>query len=1602
MSSLAVTGRERLGRAALAATLLTSAAPAAAQPFTGYELALQGATELRAGREARLRGVAYRVRGLAELVPFAGRVRVRVARSDDDATSRWVEARSATDGRFLVDAPVPLRLDDEHPRLEVEVGPDAEARRFELPVTVVPAIAPYLRTDRELYQAGEPVHVWLLLSDVATGRPLPTQAVELSIHGAAVPALSRASTTNDAGVAHLELAIPPGSPEGPVRVTAAVPGQGSWSTSFRVGTRTWERLLATIEADPELVAPGEPTEVTVRVTTPGGAPIRDAEVILSLHGEAVASARTGPDGVVAVTVTAPAHLEHETGRRTIRAEVRHPAHGSVTAFGELRLAVPLALGIEIAPPHGGLVPEIESAFWIRLVDGAGDPPPVGTEVVVEGPAVRGGRASGTSDVHGVVEIPALVPLGAASAHLGRPETSVLVRVLGALERTARLSVPVLREADVAVTLERAVLEPGHPLEARVARRPRVARAEVVVELLDGAGAPIEVAHLPPGQRVARLSAPPDRLGVLSVRARAVLAGESLEGAGTVARFVVRPARPDFITVTPERPRWVVGETARVTVSSGPGAGGHLALLVRDLAAHGGERPFERRFLADAFDRAVLDPSTPEADRLVRAALSAHALVDDEPSRAPPLVDALGVPPEDALEPPAAGRGTLRDPWPEARELSRRGVAAAMNAIEERLRAALDAGGLGDVTVWEGGRRGFRDDLLGGIDDPPLSLGGAPITPAMLTAADASFHYDAVARRVARARLVTLMLALTAYLDPGDDASPAARMAAREPSARWLPRMVERGILPATALDDPWGRRFELRRSRTPRVVLSAHAIGLELASAGPDGRFGNADDVRDPFARAVPRATPYALASGEDALMRRLAVLSPLDATLRAIAEAYRRVSVEMSEEEIGDAVSAEVSEGTIGLGNIGTIGHGGGGGSGSGYGRGAGSLRGRAARAPRIRVGRAAVSGLASVVRERFPPTLLFQPSIPLDPSGRTTLSIPLADTVSTFLVEVIAWRPDGWVWSDTTRIEVDRELVVSAPVPEVAHAGDRLRLPLRVSNRGDAPRDVVLRLLGDPALGLADSAPHPVTVAAGDAAVVHVEIAPERVGRGHLTALATTPSGGAIDAVRLPVRVLASARRQERVRDGLAASSATVEVEVPPGADPREASVEVVIGGALFAPEELDSQWVAWAPPPAGVVSDVRRGPRDAGDPVQHAFGIGATWGVEAVADSRLSRDAVRLTRLLDRTLHRVDGATRDAGADAGRRLQVEAFALLGLSPATRGRTREVPEVLELVRRLRGDVAAHAVELVDDPERWVVAAAALGWSAPPDEAGERVAELVRRLERDMVAVGDDRWLATARHSVRSTLLLGMAELSLGRRQRAFERLSTVGRWAALGHRLAPDERGLARALVGRLLDGVPPDVAELVVDAEAQELHLTDGVARVEAPALGRPGRHAVTVTVGRGAPVFVRATTRYGLPWTSRPAERGPFALAIEGDVGPLDGVSGLSLLVRNRTPRTLPRPIVEIELPTGAELAAHDRAAMATRGVSVDRGGGVLRVTLPPLPPGAERRVPLPLRWSVDGRLRGLGVAAWAADRPEAVSVLRPRVIAPSPPTPQDDR
>jgi hypothetical protein len=1617
---------------------------------TGLELALSGPTQVVAGQTARLHGTAYEVRGLATLRALPGaEVRARYATDAADiAVSPFATVIAGADGRFALDVPIPARVGDAS-RLDVEVAHGEDVREFQTLLAVSPALVVDAFTDRRLYEPGETVRVWVRALDAVSRAPLAGVTVNFEVFGGLTAPTAR--TTAASGVTLAEIPIPESfaAGDGVVRVTLTRPGEPSAATAlgFAVGRRVVERMRVDAEVAPDAPAPGAPITVTVTARTTSGAPLRAAHVAVTMADGAALVGTTSDDGVARITARAPAFLADATGRVGLVVHVTHAAQGTRTIETSFAMAQPRTLVLDATGPAGGLVPDVPQTLWITLLDAAGRPPDAAQTVRVTGAAVRGGSFTGTTDAHGIVAVPALLPAGAAAPHgggtrcAGRVATSLDVTVEGEVPRVARLCVNVADEALVGVRAEQPTTTPGGTIAVTVARRPAVAERAVIVELRalrDDAPGVLASRLLAPNETRAVLTLPAGYLGPTLVRARPLDVAGAAEGAGGLDAILVRPARPVFATLALDRAAYPVRGEARLTVQTPPGGPrAWVAVLARDLAMHAGESPFRRTFLDAEFDRALLDPEARGAEDFLRVTLAAGLTPDPEPNRAEPLTDALGTALDEAdASEPDTQRGDLRDPIAAADELARRGVAPLMRAAEEALAEALD-GDAGDddpldtITEGRGRSRRFREELLADrLGDEAITLGDGVARTSMLEELDPSFSYESVARRVARRRLVTLLAALARYLEPDESGSDGPRAGPDEPADRWLSRMTQQGLIAPSALRDPWGGRFVLRRSVQPAMVVARAAAGWELVSPGPDGVAGNADDVRDPFARVVPAGTPWAIASGEDLLMAALGALAPGEATLRAIAAAYARLTDAAEEEARGDALIAGASEygeadgaESMGLGGLGLRGSGrGGGGSGMGYGSGSGSLRGRSTRSPSVRSAQAQISGggrgaLSALLRRRFPATLALFGDVPVASDGRTTITVPLADAATTYVVEAVLWDEAGWTWSAFTELRVDRDVVVDAAIPPIAVVGDRLRVPARVGNRTAEALAARVSLTDD---GHTDDAT--IDVPAGDARAVPLTLALTRAGTREVTAQIARDDGTALDAIARPITVLADARPVRAVSETLGRGRAVLSISVPAHATRLATStLRIETGEAIFASSDGARSADAWMRTLLGRARDTRtdhaalalfRNVSEA--PEQNratitllARSLGALWNATALADDD-AREA--LTRLA-MCIPQLNAPAEQAANDATQLAEV----LLGLAPAVsvigaRPALREL--LLRVVGDIRGRLATDAAMLSDAPAVHALAAAALFLAATDgDRDKARATELRRRARRAVLRLGDEAWLPPALDTDdthgprRASALLALAEAHGGDRnlavallrglRNARERRDEPRRGADAPHDADDVLATLAAARLasdGRSGPAAPVTEATVRIAGRARRVPLRAGSATIDVPELGQPGAHRVEVEATPGTVLRVRTTLRYGVPWGSAPTSESGLALALEAMPAARETRGGFTLVVRNRAPRVIGTPLVDVLLPAGAELDAEAlRALLPVLSTEPRIEGRTLLLRLRPLRPGGTARIPLALRFTVAGTLHGLGVVARALDAPGRVSVLPPRTL-----------
>lgn len=1630
---------------------------------TGLEVSLYGTTQAAYGGALRLSGVVYQSQGYAELRTLGG-AQVEARLRDYDASRRnWqtiesVTVRSTGAGTFEFVLEVPERR-FRQAQLQIEVSGGGKQRTFEYPVGLRSPLAFDLLLDRNRYEPGETVHLWSRLHRSDDGAPVAGRTVAVRVNDpSGRPLVERSIEVSASGAATLDVELPDAAVDGvyavDLRLDDSIAGATARRT-FQVARRTVERLLVETSIDQRVVPPSGQITGNVTVTTPSGAPVVGASVQLQIGSDTRQrqTVQTDREGVAPIRMQAPAYLAGDVQAQALQVRVQHSAHGTLHSSASFLLSR-VEWQVTATAANGAIVPEVDSEIVIAVTDPRGEPAPAGTKVVVQGDAIRGGSHEVEIDAHGLALVPVRVRDGDAGPLRGTTPgcsgiSGVRVEVDVQTERPAfaRVCLAVNPKARVRPRVVTTVVEPGSIVELDLERHPDVRGRPVLVEAL--ANNIAVAAAFASGDR-ARVQLPAGVAGIVQLRARPLLRhderhpldqpGGSSLGTGAYDAVLVRPGDAFGFEIGRERETYRVRETAQLglrTTQSSPQA--WATLVARDLAAHGGETPYSVAWMQGAIDAAVIAPNAENNDLLLRAALIRSVPQDGQPRREPPLVQ----PYWRSGFPQGGQGGTLRDPVADRDRMRRRQIGQLMMQLERFVSAwELERAVRDGLLVRRGNGYDFDPDAIANLvrarqlgEAISDTIGGDTTSIAMIRAVDPSFTFDAVARRIARARLVMLMMAISRFTNP-DDAN-AARASQGQPPERWLSRMVQLGVLQPNQLLDPWGHAFEFRRAGTPSIVLTDRAPTWQLVSAGPDGRFGTRDDVTNPFERLVAEGTPYAVASGEDNLMKALSTLAPGPRVLQAMATAYASVSLQALEEQRQRAVSANASEGDAELAGLDM---GGAMGGAMGMGAPAQSVR-RSARAmpaspaaemaadmpaeetmfededgepeperdernAQTRQGDA-FANLNAIVRERFPATLHFIGEIPLD-GTLTTVPLELADALTTYRVEAIAWTASGWLTTASVDVKVDQEATVDAPTPPFGTVGDTLRLPIRVGNRTRDPLEVRVVVEHEGEGGVTIPEALTITVPGRDAVESTVAVQLTGEGTGSLLIRAMRASDERpLDAVRRPLTVWSDARLVRVRRELLLADSsgASLTIEVPNDASDRGAGeLRVLPATAIFGDvTQLTHPSVGWAlalvgeTPPEGLLINARATLR-AGDPVED-HQIHGPVAVIAMAAATVWNDATVQDQVLRRALRSISRILGDpTETPSAAQVIATSEVLMALAPCVREGRPAVREVLiELTDELKRYVGS-AVTQSDAPVVWSRAAAALALVG----GDTRARELLRRAERHVVRLDREAFLEEPAQAgvpiarIAPTAIMAIAWAALEERGRAMAYLRHLVSLHRGAESWEAHSRVLAAAAAGTIAGRGVRGELRGELDGNALTFRALDDSPdsriRVAELASATPGTHRVRVDGPSLALVYL--DVRYGRPWSASPDRAARMDLEIEGDLGPRDARAGIALTVRNRAPRLATAPVVEIDLPAGTELDEPTRAVLRELSVAEPTvEGRTLQLRLRPLAPGGRSRIPLPLRWSVGGTLRGLGVTAYD-DATAPSTEVRPLSILPS--------
>jgi len=205
--------------------------------------------------------------------------------------------------------------------------------------------------------------------------------------------------------------------------------------------------------------------------------------------------------------------------------------------------------------------------------------------------------------------------------------------------------------------------------------------------------------------------------------------------------------------------------------------------------------------------------------------------------------------------------------------------------------------------------------------------------------------------------------------------------------------------------------------------------------------------------------------------------------------------------------------------------------------------------------------SSPAAHVRSYFPEALYINPEIITDKDGRASIVIPMADSITTWRMAMIASTQQGALGTSTSSLKVFQDFFVDLDLPVTLTQGDRVSIPVAIYNYSDSRGDVNLKLQNDDWFSLVeDSAEKSVAVDSARVGSSQFTLEARRIGKFKLT-LAARMQGGAdrADIVVREIEVIPNGREQSLVFNGRLENATQHELAFPATSIPEASKIFV-----------------------------------------------------------------------------------------------------------------------------------------------------------------------------------------------------------------------------------------------------------------------------------------------------------------------------------------------------------------------------------------------------------------------------------------------------------
>jgi len=206
--------------------------------------------------------------------------------------------------------------------------------------------------------------------------------------------------------------------------------------------------------------------------------------------------------------------------------------------------------------------------------------------------------------------------------------------------------------------------------------------------------------------------------------------------------------------------------------------------------------------------------------------------------------------------------------------------------------------------------------------------------------------------------------------------------------------------------------------------------------------------------------------------------------------------------------------------------------------------------------------------VRRYFPETLLWIPELITDDEGHAELCIPLADSITTWQLELSALSREGQLGAASLPLTVFQDFFIDIDLPEDLTQNDRVSVPVALYNFLDREQTIQVGLRDAEWFELCDDPSKTIVLAPRDVASVFFTIEARRPGRQRLEVTAT---GSLLaDAVVRAVRVKPDGRQVQATVNGLlepGGEGVAHELTIPEAAVPGASDLVLKIYPGVFS---------------------------------------------------------------------------------------------------------------------------------------------------------------------------------------------------------------------------------------------------------------------------------------------------------------------------------------------------------------------------------------------------------------------------------------------------